>query len=75
MEYLHQLSARLLGWRRSCDPPAIELEPPAEKQPVTVLRNACCPPTARKNKNKQTKNSLRANLACAGLVRAKGRIK
>lgn len=27
--YLHQLSARLLGWRRSCDPPAIELELPA----------------------------------------------
>lgn len=27
--YLHQLSARLLGWRRSCDPPAIVLELPA----------------------------------------------
>lgn len=27
--YLHQLSARLLGWRRSWDPPAIELELPA----------------------------------------------
>lgn len=43
IEYLHQLSARLLGWRRSCDPPATELEPPAEKQPVTVLCNACTP--------------------------------
>ena len=29
-EYLHQLSARLLGWSRSCEPPAIELVLPAE---------------------------------------------
>ena len=29
-KYLHQLSARLLGWSRSCEPPAIELVLPAE---------------------------------------------
>lgn len=34
--YLHQLSARLLGWRRSCDPPAIVLELPAGNNHIVI---------------------------------------
>lgn len=39
--YLHQLSARLLGWRRSCDPPAIVLELPAGNNQSQCYSRSC----------------------------------
>lgn len=39
--YLHQLSARLLGWRRSCDPPAIVLELPAGNNQSHCYSRSC----------------------------------
>lgn len=39
--YLHQLSARLLGWRRSWDPPAILLELPAGNNQSHCYSRSC----------------------------------